>query len=124
MNSNEFIQLYLAVNNSITRTSASNTRGENQRTLETTTSDHIMFWGVAGFVICWAAIFFMLSKRVRVTRKEVAITIQPSHQIPCKNCKFYSNDPHLKCAVNPSVVLTEQAVDCADYSSKEKDRRS
>lgn len=124
MSSNDFIQPYLAINNNITRTSAGNTRGENTKPLEANTSDHIMFWGVVGFVICWAAIFFMLSKRVRVTRKKVAIAIQPSHQIPCKNCKFYSNDPHLKCAVNPSVVLTEKAVNCADYSNNEKDRLS
>jgi hypothetical protein len=37
------------------------------------------------------------------------------HQIPCMNCHFYCMNPHLKCAVNPSVVLTRQAIDCPDY---------
>lgn len=37
------------------------------------------------------------------------------HQLPCMNCHFYNMNPHLKCAVNPSVVLTRQAIDCPDY---------
>ncbi|MBE9016254.1 hypothetical protein IQ272_08895 [Chroococcidiopsidales cyanobacterium LEGE 13417] len=37
------------------------------------------------------------------------------HQVPCINCHFYSMNPHLKCAVNPSVVLTRRAIDCPDY---------
>ncbi|MDV2994583.1 MAG: hypothetical protein N4J56_004237 [Chroococcidiopsis sp. SAG 2025] len=37
------------------------------------------------------------------------------HQIPCMNCHFYIMNPHLKCAVNPSVVLTRRAIDCPDY---------
>lgn len=37
------------------------------------------------------------------------------HQLPCMNCHFYNMNPHLKCAVNPSVVLTRQAINCSDY---------
>lgn len=37
------------------------------------------------------------------------------HQLPCMNCHFYNMNPHLKCAVNPSVVLTGRAIDCPDY---------
>lgn len=36
-------------------------------------------------------------------------------RVPCMNCHFYTMNPHLKCAVNPSVVLTKQAIDCPDY---------
>jgi len=37
------------------------------------------------------------------------------NQVPCMNCHFYCMNPHLKCAVNPSLVLTRQAIDCPDY---------
>jgi len=37
------------------------------------------------------------------------------NQVPCMNCHFFCMNPHLKCAVNPSVVLTKQAIDCTDY---------
>ncbi|MBW4663822.1 MAG: hypothetical protein KME01_06405 [Chroococcus sp. CMT-3BRIN-NPC107] len=119
MGSNKIIEQNLVVNNYVTRTSQSDVKAKNIEPVEGITSDSIMFWGLIGFVVCWIAIFFMLSKRVRVTRKEIAINIQTLHQIPCKNCNFYSSDPHLKCAVNPSIVLTEKAVDCSDYCAKE-----
>ena len=43
----------------------------------------------------------------------------PNHnsQIPCKNCHFFSHNQHLRCTVQPSLVLTEQAFDCSDYRS-------
>lgn len=119
MGSNEIIERNLAVNNYVTQTNQSRVETETLKSVKVVTSDSIMLWGIVGFVVCWVAIFFMLSKRVRVTRKEIAINIQTLHQIPCKNCKFYSSDPHLKCAVNPSIVLTEKAVDCSDYCSRE-----
>ncbi len=119
MDSNKIIEQYLAVDNNVTPTNQIDVKGEQQKPLETLASDSIMFWGIAGFITCWLAIFFMLSKRLRATRKQPPINIQILHQIPCKRCKFYSNDPHLKCAVNPSVVLTEKAIDCSDYCAKE-----
>ena len=118
MDSNEIIEQYLAVNNPSVQTTQNNTKLENAKPLRGITSDLMMFWGIIGFVVCWAAIFFMLSKRVRVARKEIAVDIKILHQIPCKNCQFYSNEPHLKCAVNPSIVLTEQAINCSDYLTK------
>lgn len=38
-----------------------------------------------------------------------------SNSVPCYNCRYYSNNAYLKCPVNPSMVLTEQAKDCSDY---------
>ena len=37
------------------------------------------------------------------------------HQVPCKNCQFFSNNRLLKCAVHPTTVLTERALNCSDY---------
>lgn len=37
------------------------------------------------------------------------------NQVPCMNCHFFCLDPHLKCAVNPVTVLTEEAIGCLDY---------
>ncbi|MEC4806151.1 MAG: hypothetical protein SAJ12_07075 [Jaaginema sp. PMC 1079.18] len=38
-------------------------------------------------------------------------------QMPCGNCRFFKNNPYLKCAVQPAKVLTPQARDCQDYQS-------
>lgn len=37
------------------------------------------------------------------------------NRVPCMKCRFFNMNPHLKCAVNPSVVLTKGAIDCRDY---------
>jgi hypothetical protein len=44
-------------------------------------------------------------------------------QSPCLSCKFFKNDPYLKCAVNPTLVLSEEAQNCSDYSPLERRRR-
>lgn len=36
-------------------------------------------------------------------------------QVPCKNCRYFTNNPYLRCAVNPSVALTSEASNCSDY---------
>ncbi|WP_414508808.1 hypothetical protein [Synechococcus sp. RC10B2] len=40
---------------------------------------------------------------------------QQMHRIPCHKCRFYSGDPHLKCAVHPQQALTEAAIGCPDW---------
>ncbi len=120
MDSDKIIEQYLAdKNNDVAQINQSNLKVENVKPLGGVSSDSIMLGGIVGFIICWAAIFLMLSKRVRLARKKIAVDIKTLEQIPCKNCNFYSNDPHLKCAVNPSSVMTEKAVDCSDYCAKE-----
>ena len=39
------------------------------------------------------------------------------HQIPCANCRFFTNDYRLKCTMNPYIANTEKAIDCSDYIS-------
>lgn len=39
-------------------------------------------------------------------------------QIPCRNCRFLSKSSYLKCAVHPTTALTEEAIACHDYHSK------
>ncbi len=79
------------------------------------TTDFLMFLGPVSFVMGWAVLFFMLSKIGRAARDEFLINIKHLNRVPCRNCQFYSNNVHLKCAVNPSIVLTEEAFNCTDY---------
>ena len=41
------------------------------------------------------------------------------HQIPCTNCVFFTGNYHLKCTVQPTIALSEDAIDCRDYRSSE-----
>lgn len=46
---------------------------------------------------------------------EEAKKIKELDEYPCKDCRFISNNKYLKCAVNPSTVLTKASIDCQDY---------
>ena len=39
------------------------------------------------------------------------------HQIPCTQCRFFTNNYSLKCTVNPCIANTEEAIDCSDYQA-------
>lgn len=82
----------------------------------------LVFLGPFGFIVSWAVLFFMLSKIGRGATNEILLNMKPLKQVPCKNCQFFCNNAHLKCAVQPSLVLTAKAVDCSDY--KVRDRQS
>lgn len=71
------------------------------------------------FVMGWGVVFFVLSKSWMVARHELTSNLKRFHKVPCSNCKFFSANPYLKCAVNPSIALTEKAADCSEYSPQE-----
>ncbi|MEH2131729.1 MAG: hypothetical protein V7K86_14075 [Nostoc sp.] len=48
-------------------------------------------------------------------------TLNCFHQLPCRSCRFFTNNHYLYCTVHPSIVLTEQALDCSDYCSLSED---
>jgi hypothetical protein len=37
---------------------------------------------------------------------------------PCLNCKYFSNNPYLMCAISPQIALTEESKNCSDYQEK------
>lgn len=37
---------------------------------------------------------------------------------PCFGCKYFHNNDYLKCAVEPGKVLTENAINCSEYTPK------
>jgi hypothetical protein len=75
--------------------------------------------GSFGLIIIWAVFLVFLSKMRRLTQdNKLFFSIQPSHKVPCRNCHYFSHNHHLKCAVQPSIVLTEEAINCTDYCPK------
>ncbi len=47
--------------------------------------------------------------------KKRLMTSNHFQQVPCKNCRFFTNNHYLKCAVYPAVALTKQALNCSDF---------
>lgn len=120
MHTEEITTEYLIANSRSEELLINEIQVENAQPANTSIPDHVfMIWGPICLVLSWAALFLMLSKRGRIARNELAVNIKSLNQIPCKNCKFFANNPHLKCAIQPSLVLTEKAIDCSDYCQRD-----
>jgi hypothetical protein len=83
--------------------------------------DATLFLLPMGLMTVWAIIAFKLSDSFKNTRDRIA-NASAFSKLPCKNCQYYTNNPYLKCAVNPNSVLTEEALNCSDYSPKNKSK--
>lgn len=66
-------------------------------------------------LISWIVFFVMLRKSQAIVDNKRFFIINGIKKVPCKNCQYYSNNHYLKCAVNPSLVMTEEAKECSEY---------
>ncbi|OCQ94437.1 hypothetical protein BCD64_07055 [Nostoc sp. MBR 210] len=71
-----------------------------------------------GLLFSWVIFFLILRKIKRFLDNKMVFSVNNLHQVPCKNCRFYSNNHYLKCAVQPSIVLTDEAKNCTEFSDK------
>jgi hypothetical protein len=83
---------------------------------ELTIPDVIVSLSPLGFIFSWVVFFIVLRKIRTFVDNKMVFIIKGLEKVPCKNCKFYSNNHYLKCAVKPSIVLTEEAMNCPEYS--------
>ncbi|MGL5871776.1 MAG: hypothetical protein ACRC2R_05305 [Xenococcaceae cyanobacterium] len=44
-------------------------------------------------------------------------------RIPCRQCQFFTRNPHLYCTVRPTEAMTENAIDCPDFQKKQEEER-
>ncbi|MDH6061990.1 hypothetical protein NWP17_16375 [Chrysosporum bergii ANA360D] len=80
--------------------------------------DIVLTLSPVALLFSWVMFFLILQKIRTFLDNKMVFTAKGSHKVPCKNCRFYSNNHYLKCAVQPSIVLTEEAKDCSEYSPK------
>ncbi|MBD1807520.1 hypothetical protein H6F98_19015 [Microcoleus sp. FACHB-SPT15] len=85
------------------------------------TTAQLLFIPACLVVIAWTVSF---SKRLnwRKTASKKLDTIKPSSQIPCSSCRFFKNEPYLKCAVHPLKVGSAEAMDCPDLWSLDSNK--
>ncbi|WOD38771.1 hypothetical protein [Nodosilinea sp. E11] len=66
------------------------------------------------FVLAWCLVGLTVWNLVAAVRAGVSrATVM--HQIPCADCRYFTNDHRLKCPIHPKVALSELAIDCADF---------
>lgn len=81
-------------------------------------TDLVISLSPLSFVFSWA-IFLVILRKLRTNLdNKMVFSINSLQKVPCKNCRFFSNNHYLKCAVKPDIVLTEEAINCHEYSPK------
>ncbi len=80
-------------------------------------SSLIMFVTPIFVVLLWTSIALMVSADVRKLARNRTTDSRLSI-LPCRTCQFFHDSHHLNCAVHPTTVLTEQALECNDYCSE------
>lgn len=82
-------------------------------------SDVLLYKISFSCIFGWAILFLILSIILTVARTEIFV-LKRSHQVPCRNCRFFSSNPYVKCAVHPCTALTKQAIYCSDYLPQQR----
>ena len=71
-----------------------------------------------GFIFIWAVFLLIFHKIRNHTDDKTYLQSKILQKVPCKKCQFFANNHYLKCAVKPDTVLTEKAMNCAEYAPK------
>jgi hypothetical protein len=77
-----------------------------------------MLWVSIAFILGWIAFLIWVLGIRMVVQTKIDELRKPLDQVPCKSCRFFSNNHYINCAVQPSIVLTEQASNCPDYCTQ------
>jgi hypothetical protein len=75
----------------------------------------VVFALVYFLIITGTLIFLKLSIKSYHSAENRINTLNTLNQVPCKNCRFFTDNNYLHCAVHPTIVLKKEAIDCPDY---------
>lgn len=109
------LQKTVAANSNSHQVILSEAKKEQPQTHELTIHDLVISLSPLGFIIGWIGFFVIFRKFQAFLDEKMVFSINALQKVPCKKCLFYSNNHYLKCAVNPSIVLTEEAMNCSEY---------
>ena len=73
---------------------------------------------MSNLVLCygiWTLIVTGLCLRLVTVAQQAIAHLKRLHQIPCDKCAYSTGDYRLKCTVNPTVAMSEQAIGCRDF---------
>jgi hypothetical protein len=94
---------------------------EEAKPNEVTTSDILITQGgsIIAFIFFSTGLLLTISKRNKITQEDsITLSTNPHKNLPCRNCQYFSNNHYLKCAIQPSLVMTAEAINCSDYCPK------
>jgi hypothetical protein len=103
-------------------TQTSTSLSSNQGEVENYSALDIAFLSVLSLVITLSvsiSIYDLISKR-----KQPAQIPKSCTDPICTGCQYFSNNRYLQCALQPTLVMTEESIDCKDYCSIDKVKRT
>ncbi|HEY9762576.1 MAG TPA: hypothetical protein V6D07_08630 [Trichocoleus sp.] len=68
------------------------------------------------FITAWTVVVLVVWNIVAAAREGISRAKQ-MHQIPCADCRYFTNSHFLKCPINPTLALSEEAIGCRDFES-------
>jgi hypothetical protein len=123
MNANDFVKYLPATKTSLAQTNVSELKFDRIKIQENNEIDPIFFHGLLlGYLVTSLFVLLTFLKRIKANKDRIGYEKNVTNilQIPCKKCRFYAHNPHLKCAAHPAMVMTEGAIDCPDYCPNSK----
>lgn len=69
----------------------------------------------SGFVGIFLIVVLLKQLQARKLIKSQLSWQKTCQKIPCNSCQYFNNNIYMKCAVQPTLVLSEKAQDCPDY---------
>lgn len=75
-----------------------------------------IFSSIVHFLILSFVFIFCMTSKLLINSIKNRNNLTTQASIPCKKCYFFAlNYPYLMCAVNPTIVLTKEAIKCSDF---------
>jgi hypothetical protein len=127
MSVNQILPKYLETDTKLFQTTQSEVKINSVKPNEMNVAEIVITWGVgiSSFFIFWAFFWVALSKIMSVVKdNQIFLKTKPLSKLPCQNCKYFSSNYYMRCAVNPSLVMTKEAKDCSDYLPDDDDGSS
>lgn len=69
------------------------------------------------FVVAWG-LMLLIVWNLGTAIADTVRRAKRMHQIPCANCTYFTKDYRLKCPVQPTIALSESAIDCPDFQER------
>lgn len=70
------------------------------------------------FVSILLLLGFYLGSRVRSALRKQSLA-RCKQRLPCGHCVYFTGETLLTCAVNPRAALTDDALNCRDFATRE-----
>jgi hypothetical protein len=116
MQANNFLKQYAVQKTDFTETSQSEANLVEAQHNDAIALDLLVSGGIIGGIIAGAVVVLMLPKIQTIMQERILYKLKGLNKLPCHNCKFYSGNLYLRCAVNPAIVMTKEAKNCGEYN--------